>query len=87
MGPGGPKMGPGAPRKKKIGPRIKIWPRAGGRGPNFYPGTNFFDPGAPGARGEGGKKIMKNTGKIVITQLPPARPNTQLPPAPSFGVL
>ena len=29
------KMGPG-------GPRIKIWPRAGGRGTNFYRGTNFF---------------------------------------------
>ena len=36
------KMGPGPPQ-------IKIRPRAGGRGPIFYPGIIFFFRGPPGS--------------------------------------
>ena len=39
-------------------PWIKIWLRAGGRGPNLYPGANLFFLGAPWARGY--QKTNKN---------------------------
>ena len=46
------------------------------RWPNFYPGAIFFfrGPWGPG----GYQKNLQKLRKLMITQLPPARPNTQL---------